>query len=84
MAALTLSKAEAQGDDPSPFVRRDGKGGAHLEIMVKGARCAGCLAKIESGVKALPGVTHARLNLSTGKLAVDWRDGKLAPQSVLS
>src|SRR6478736_1153974 len=41
-----------------------------FDAMVKGARCASCLAKIEKGVGALPGVTSARLNLSTGKLAV--------------
>lgn len=62
--------------DPAPFVRRDGKGGARLELAVKGARCANCIAKIETGLKQLDGVTDARLNLSTGKLAVRWREGQ--------
>lgn len=69
--------------DPAPFVRRDGKGGARLELAVKGARCANCIAKIEGGLKSLDGVTEARLNLSTGKLAVAWRDGRLAPEAVV-
>ena len=51
-------------------MRRDGKGEARLELAVKGARCANCIAKIEKGLKSLDGVTDARLNLSTGKLAV--------------
>jgi Cu2+-exporting ATPase len=59
--------------DLSGFLKpaKDGSGGARLELMVTGARCAGCLAKIERGVGAVPGVRHARLNLTTGKLAVD-------------
>ena len=79
-AALRAADAPA---DPAPFVRRDGKGGARLELAVKGARCANCIAKIESGLKSLDGVTDARLNLSTGKLAVGWRDSKLAPASIV-
>jgi Cu2+-exporting ATPase len=84
MATLTLGYADAgAGFDPAPFVRHDAKGVAKLELLVKGARCANCLAKIENGVKALDGVHEARLNLSTGKLAVTWTDGKLAPSAIL-
>ncbi|MBI3676604.1 MAG: heavy metal translocating P-type ATPase [Proteobacteria bacterium] len=86
MAALTLSRSLFEGDesfDPAPFVRRDAKGIARLELLVKGARCANCLAKIENGVKALDGVREARLNLSTGKLAVTWTGNRLAPAAIL-
>ncbi len=86
MAALTAqfpATTADQGVDPSVFVRRDGKGGARLELAVKGARCANCIAKIESGLKTLEGVTDARLNLSTGKLAVTWRDAALAPDAIV-
>ena len=41
-----------------------------LELLVRGARCAGCLAKIESGIARLDGVAEARLNLTSGKLTV--------------
>ena len=86
MVALSPDFALPAADlpaDPAPFVRRDGKGGARLELAVRGARCANCIAKIESGLKTLDGVTDARLNLSTGKLAVLWRDGKIAPQAIV-
>ena len=86
MVALTATFRPAALDhevDPSPFVRRDGRGGARLELAVKGARCANCIAKIESGLKALDGVTDARLNLSTGKLAVSWRDTKQSPSRIV-
>ena len=64
--------------DPTPFVRRLSDGVNLLELSVSGARCSGCIAKIEGGVKTLPGIEGARLNLSTGKLRVTWRGG-LAP-----
>jgi Cu2+-exporting ATPase len=62
--------------DYSAFLGQ-GKDGASVDLLVKGARCAACLSKIEQSVGGLPGVRHARLNLTTGKLAVDFtgRDG---------
>lgn len=80
---VALSAGIASHPDPSPFVRRDGKGGARIELAVRGARCAGCMAKIESGVKSLDGVTDARLNLSTGKLSVAWRDSRTSPGAIV-
>jgi Cu2+-exporting ATPase len=58
--------------DPSVFVVEK-QGRRSLDIMVQGARCGGCLSKIESGLMALPGVELARLNLSSGKLRVEWK-----------
>ncbi|MBX7248635.1 MAG: heavy metal translocating P-type ATPase [Caulobacteraceae bacterium] len=46
-----------------------------VELLVGGARCAGCIQKIESAVRARAGVTSARLNLTTGKLSVVRRRG---------
>jgi Cu2+-exporting ATPase len=71
--ALTYDAAGAP--DLSAFVRRDETGAATLELLVKGARCAACLAKIEREVGRLPGVTAARMNLTSGKLVVGFDDG---------
>lgn len=65
--------------DPSPFVRRKADGVAHLELSIHGAHCGGCISKIEGGLKAIPGMENARLNLSTGKLSVAWRGGDVLP-----
>lgn len=75
MAALAAA-------DLSRFLR-DAGGATRFEAAVKGAHCAGCLGKIERGVQGLPGVSAARLNLSTGKLTVTW-DGKADPEAVLA
>lgn len=95
MATVALDAAEAgcpsglappaSGDnraDPAAFVRRDARGRDTLELLVQGAKCGGCIAKIEGGLLALPGVTDARLNLSTGRLRVAWSPGALKPSVV--
>ena len=62
--------------DLSMFVqRRDGT--AHMDLAVEGIGCAGCIRKIESGLKQLPGVVDARLNFTNRRLAVDWREDEL-------
>lgn len=67
--------------DPSAFVlERDGR--RSLDILVRGASCGGCLSKIEGVVGRLPGVAVARLNLSTGRLHLEWTGG-LRPKLVI-
>ncbi len=72
----------AASADLSRFLSRKLDGSVAFDALVKGARCAGCLGKIERGVTALPGVASARLNLSTGKLAVVGGAG-FRPDAVL-
>ena len=82
MGTLSLSRPEPQAADDLSALIRPGTGGTDsFEVAVKGARCAGCIAKIEQGVSAIPGVENARLNLSTGKLTVLGR--AIAPPSRL-
>jgi Cu2+-exporting ATPase len=69
--------------DLSAFVSRSDNGEGRVELLVKGARCAGCLGKIERGVSALAGVQEARLNLTTGKLSVRYRDNRRADPALL-
>ncbi len=82
MSAATFSQALAI--DPAPFVRRDEKGLARLELAVRGMRCAGCISKIENGLKQMPGVEDARVNLSSAKLHVRWHEGATSADSIVS
>lgn len=64
--------ATSLAGDLSAFVRK--KGGLNtLTLSVRGAKCGGCISKIESAVMAISGVEQARMNLSNGKLAIAWK-----------
>lgn len=58
------------GDVGAFVVQKSGE--KSLSLSVRGAKCAGCLSKIEGAVNALPGVRQARLNLSNGRMEVKW------------
>lgn len=75
---------QPRGDfvDPTAFARANADGTSRLELAVQGARCAGCISKIEGAMTTLPGVTGARLNLASKKLTVTWRTGELAPVAI--
>lgn len=64
--------SRSAGGDYSAFVQtRDGK--SVLTLSVRGAKCGGCLSKIETAVGGVPGVEQVRMNLSNGKLKTVWR-----------
>ena len=62
--------------DLSIFVKH-GAGHSRLELAVEGVGCAGCIRKIEGGLKRLPGIVDARLNFTNRRLSVEWKDGAL-------
>jgi len=63
--------------DLSRFVERSQDGNAHITLAVEGVSCAGCIRKIETGLKKLPGIIDARLNFTQHRLGVDWRDAEI-------
>ncbi|HXJ02799.1 MAG TPA: heavy metal translocating P-type ATPase [Micropepsaceae bacterium] len=84
MGALTLSLPAANvADDLSRCVRKQANGISLFEAAVRGARCANCIAKIEAGVNTIVGIENARLNLSTGKLSVEWQGDAVDPRTVI-
>ena len=72
--AVAADFAPSVGDQTTslPFIKRTGDA-CSLDLVVTGARCGACLSKIEGTLRDMTGVTSARLNLSTGRLRVDWR-----------
>jgi Cu2+-exporting ATPase len=44
--------------------------------MVDGLHCAACVWLIEAALARMPGVTWARVNLSTRRLVIKWRAGE--------
>lgn len=80
--AMTLDAAAGPG--VSAFLRRSDDGRAALDLLVTGARCAGCIAKIEREMTGLAGVESARLNLSTGRLALSLKDAGVDPGRIIA
>jgi Cu2+-exporting ATPase len=73
----------AEALDLSMFVTRALDGTAHMELAVDGIACAGCIRKIESGLKQTPGIAQARLNFTDRRLAVDWREAEQSAGGVI-
>ncbi|WEK52155.1 MAG: cation-translocating P-type ATPase [Candidatus Kaistia colombiensis] len=72
-ANLAVSKEELL------LASRDlGDGLRQVDLAVPEMHCADCIRKVERGLAALPGVTHARVNLSTRRASVKW-NGDVPP-----
>lgn len=75
--------ARLDGEPLSPHVRDwnafaepRADGSVHMDLAVEGITCAACMSTIERGLGTLPGVSNARLNLTTHRLSVDWTPGE--------
>jgi len=62
--------------DPSTFVAHTPDGLASLNLFVENLHCAACIGKIEGRLVGVPGVVGARVNMSTRRLVITWRDGE--------
>ncbi len=51
-------------------------------MVVPGMHCAGCMAKVERALQAVPGVSHARVNLTARQVSVDHAVSVTIPQLV--
>ena len=65
----------AAADALAAYVRHESDGTAALHLMVENVHCAGCVQRIESGLRSVPGVVEARVNLSAKRLRLRWHDG---------
>jgi Cu2+-exporting ATPase len=66
-------KPEPLDIDFTPHARASEKDDTALDLLVDGLDCAACVWLIESLLARNPNVRHARVNLSTRRLALHWR-----------
>ncbi|WP_045494535.1 heavy metal translocating P-type ATPase [Pseudomonas sp. StFLB209] len=64
------------------FVRQDGPL-SDTTLLVEGISCAACGWLIERQLHSLPGVAHARLNLTTHRLHLSWDAAQLPLSQIL-
>lgn len=65
--------------DYSHYVRRALDGFASMDIVVDGIHCGGCIGRIERSLKQVEGVADARLNFTSRRLTLTWRDPGFDP-----
>jgi P-type Cu2+ transporter len=70
--------------DLSLYAKPAADGTLGMDVAVEGVTCGACIARIESAVKRLPGVTEARLNFTNRRLHVAWDDGLVKPEQILT
>ena len=56
-----------------------GDGFMQTNVAVPDIHCAACIHRIETAISRLEGVENARVNLSTKRLSVRWREGRPPP-----
>ena len=80
---MNTQHATISPDDTTgmPFIIELPEGVRRLNLMVENVHCAGCIRKIEGAMRETPGVVSARVNLSTRRLVVDWRNSEADAQS---
>ena len=54
-----------------------------MMLAVEGITCAVCMDEIESGLKILPGLISARLNLTNHRLSVRWQEAALDSSTLI-
>ena len=58
-------------------------GARRIELAVEGITCAACMTDIERGLKRVPGIVRARVNLTSRRTSVIFRPEQLSPDDVL-
>jgi Cu2+-exporting ATPase len=67
---------QAPAFDPAPHLRRRADGAAELDLMLGGLTCGACVWLVEQALGAEPGILHARVNLTTRRLALRFTGGE--------
>lgn len=70
--------------DVADRVIRIADGSCRLHLMVEGLHCAACVWLIETVLRREPGVTRARINMSTRRLVLEWSGSPADANSLIA
>jgi Cu2+-exporting ATPase len=80
---LAQSAARGPSDNEVRLASRDlGNGVRQSDFSVPSIHCGACIQTIETALDAMPGIVSSRVNLSSKRVAVRWRDGDAVPPMV--
>lgn len=83
IARNEATKTPLRNDEFFPFVQTRANGDMSIDLMISGAHCSGCMAKIEREISALPDIRLARMNLSTMRLNVGWHGDSMSAPTIV-
>jgi Cu2+-exporting ATPase len=69
----------AERKDFSLFVRPTADGQSGMDFVVEGVRCGGCISRVETALKTLPGVRDARVNFTDRRVSLIWDNPAFDP-----
>ena len=72
------------GADPSAYVQKEDGGIETLNLLVDGVHCGHCIKTVESAMRSEPGVTDARVNLSTRRMTLSWTANEARPGDLIA
>lgn len=52
--------------------------------LITGMHCAACSAAVERVTRKLPGVARSDVNLTTGRLTIEYDDGQVGPSAIVA
>ena len=64
-------------------VRETAPGLLHMDLLAPGIHCGGCVSRIERTLRQHPAVLHARVNLSSRRIAIDWRETQASADDLI-
>lgn len=67
-------------DEPAPEPLP--KGLQHARLEIQGMHCAGCVARVEQQLRAVPGVQEVQISLVSGQAAVSWDASKSSSEAL--
>lgn len=83
VATDDLASGKPVGHDWTAYTVADKDGARRLELAVDGITCAACLTDIERGLRRLPGVVSARVNVASRRTSVVFTPDEVTPDAVL-
>src|SRR5437867_4366910 len=82
MVTMTPMRPKPAPAAPTPAKAASSAKPVSLTIPIEGMSCASCVAKIEHGLSAVPGVSRAAVNLATEQATVEYQPGVTDPAAI--